>query len=515
MKTGYEIEIEKVHKGHPKIDKDILPFDKVFAHGLLFFVQMLIFTQCNAIYHDVFVEANIIKEEEDYLTPLYVGYFSGSYFMGKIISDLFWGWVRDKLGDKSTINVTIICLIVSLLIAGFSWNLLSMVIFVFLIGLSSGIFVPALAFCSWTEIEKRETLVMYMNLFAAAGTMIGPFIGSMLFSVFQYNKMPKTFATIAVINIMALILFNYTFSGYDDKAHIEQSQYSKLLEVETEKVRSSQNNIERVSNNEREDSEKLELDGGPLGIEGPNGLDVSITDNLRFIESRQKLHGMTAYEMIMKSSARLILVLICGITWVVKLLEWILIPTWVEVSVEGGGLGFSSVQTGSISLISFPLTCILLVIFSKRISNFKASGVLHISNLAMLVFLSMFPLIAFINLSKENLLLLIGFISAFKEGSYIVWITSWSALFTKLFPGSTLGRIYSWSFFIGHILLVISSQIYPRLLTFFLESPRINSLFGRYRVLAFFIILAAPLISVNFMIIYARRTLYKKEKLLI
>ena len=504
--------------------KDMLPFPQVFAHGMVFFVQALIFTICNAVYHEVFVEANILRRDEEQKTPLFVGYFTGAFFVGKIISDFIWGFVRDAVGDKACINITSLSLVGALLTVGFSWNLLSMMLFVFLIGLASGIFVPGLAFCNWIEVEKRDKLVMYMYLFTGAGTLTGPFIGSMLFSAFTDNRMPKVFGVIALINIFAIFSFNYAFSDYDDRPLIQNSEYSKLLEVETEKVRKSAVK-EPEGDNPGQSVDRLISEGNAdLRVPSDNfepaendsgRLDVSINDNLKFIENRQKMTGLTAAQMITKSSARLNLVAACGVTWGVKLLDWVLFPTWAEVSRDKGGLGLSTVQTGSINLLSFPITSILLVFIFRRIKIFKSSIVLHVTNLTMLLSTGIMPVVYFIPFKAENLLLVIVAISTVKETSYIIWITTWTSLFSKMFPSKFLGQIYSWSFMLGHILLAFLSQVYPRMLTFFLESPKVYAAFGRLKVVAFFFLLVIPTLSVNFMIKFARKQMFLKERVLI
>lgn len=505
--------------------KDMLPFPQVFAHGMVFFVQALIFTICNAVYHEVFVEANILRRDEEQKTPLYVGYFTGAFFVGKILSDFFWGYVRDAVGDKKCINIASLCLVGALLTVGFSWNLLSMMVFVFMIGLASGIFVPGLAFCNWIEVDKRDKLVMYMYLFTGAGTLTGPFIGSMLFSAFTQFRMPKVFGVIALINVFAIFSFNYTFSDYDDKPLIQTSEYSKLLEVETEKVRKSAIKEPDSENPAQQSADRINSEGNAdLRIPSDNfqpqehdtgRLDVSITDNLKFIENRQKMTGLTAAQMITSSSARMNLVAACGVTWGVKLLDWVLFPTWAEVSRDKGGLGLSTVQTGSINLLSFPITSIILVFVFRKIKIFKSSIVLHITNLTMLLSTGIMPVVYFIPFKPENLLLVIVVISTIKETSYIIWVTTWTGLFSKMFPSKFLGQIYSWSFMLGHILLAFLSQIYPRMLTFFLESPKVYAVFGRLNVMAFFFLLVIPTLSVNFMIKFARKQMFLKERVLI
>ena len=150
-----------------------------------------------------------------------------------------WGSIRDSVGDKKCINLTAIMLAVALGVVGFSWNLTTMLISIFFVGLACGLFVPGLAFCNWIEPQKRDKLVMWIYIFSGAGSLSGPFIGSMLFSLFRHNRLPKTFITISLMMILALLCFNYAFREYDDRVLIDQSKYSELIEEENYRIRTS------------------------------------------------------------------------------------------------------------------------------------------------------------------------------------------------------------------------------------------------------------------------------------
>ena len=486
----------------PTIKAEMLPFGRVFAHGFLFFVQGVVVTSSSAIYHDIFVEANVLKPGQEELTPIYVGYFSGAYFFGKILSDFLWGVIRDSQGDKVTINITSIFLMAALVSVGFSWNLWSMLTSLFFVGLASGIFVPGMAFCNWIGVEKRETLVMWVYIFAGAGSLSGPFLGSLFFTIFSTNKLLKTFSCIAVMMLLSLLSFNYTFSDYDDRALIDTSKYTELLEEENNKIRESLDNfdidgLKRKSIAGQIDSERLE----------------NIVDNVKYIESRKKLQNQTPLQILVGSLSRILLVLACSITWGVKLLEFMLFPIWIELSRKQGGLGFSNVATGAISLLNFPLMAILLLYVYKWVQKQKASNVMYNTALVMFVVCSLSPLVFFIDISSENLMLLIVPICSIKELANILWITSWSNLFTRLFPSRTLGRVFSWSFLVGHLILAILTQIYPRLLTEFIKNEAIKNKLGDFKITVFFTILIAPMLIVMILIRIAQKRLAKTENL--
>jgi multisubunit Na+/H+ antiporter MnhC subunit len=59
--------------------------------------------------------------------------------------------VRDKIGDKKSLTLITVFLFGTLVLFGFSKNLIQMCITISLIGLASGVFVPGTAFMNWIE----------------------------------------------------------------------------------------------------------------------------------------------------------------------------------------------------------------------------------------------------------------------------------------------------------------------------------------------------------------------------
>lgn len=492
-------------KTAPVLKAELMPFGLVFAHGFLFFVQAVVFTASSAIYHEIFIEVNVITRGEEEKTPIFVGYFTGAFFVGKICSDFIWGLVRDSLGDKRSINITSVALILSLVGLGFSWNLWSMLIFTFIVGLASGLFVPGLAFCNWIEVQKREKLIMWIYIFAGAGSLAGPFIGSLLFEIFKVHRMVKTFTTISVMMLVSLLCFNYAFSEYDDRALIDTSKYTELIEEQHNQIKENLDDSEMFEDLKRSSFDKKSgqfIDSEKIG---------SLVENVRYIESRKRLQNQSAIEMMMGSGARVLLVFACGIIWGVKLLEFMLFPIWAEMDRSIGGLGFSTVQTGAISLLNFPIMIILLLYLYKSSQTYKASAVMYTTAGVMFFICSTMPMVYFLPFSTENMMLIIVPLSAIKEVSNVLWITAWSNLFSKLFPGRTLGRIFSWSFLLGHVILAALSQVYPRLLTVFLQDDKIRKVFGNLRVSIFFSLLVAPMLLVMVFVRIAQKKLEKEE----
>ena len=107
-------------------------------------------------------------------------------------------------------------------------------------------------------------------------------------------------------------------------------------------------------------------------------------------------------------------------------------------------------------------------------------------------------------------MLLVILLVAVKEGSYLIWLSTWSQVISRFVPSKMLGRVYSWSYFLGHALLLICSQIFPRGLSFTIKSSSVISLFGRLRYLVFFAVLASPIVVVIWLV-HRIKGLAKKE----
>ena len=70
---------------------------------------------------------------------------------------------------------------------------------------------------------------------------------------------------------------------------------------------------------------------------------------------------MTATEVIQKDEMRTNLVLIGAVTWGVKVIDWMLFSVWVATPKALGGKNFSNMETGAVSLLSFPCVAFTLI----------------------------------------------------------------------------------------------------------------------------------------------------------
>lgn len=554
------------HKGYKKNLKPNM--FRIIVHSLLFGMQSIVFTMPNAIYTEIFLEVGIIKEAETNQTSRIVGYLTGSFFLGKLISDPIWGVVRDQLGDKKSLTLITFLLFLTLLAFGLCKSLVQLCIAISFIGLASGVYVPGTAFINWIEPSNRDFLAMWIYIFAGAGALIGPFAGSTLFATMPS---PKLFTTWGIIGLLMLVLtglFLWAFKDFDDKALIEASNYSKMEEEEMRSL-----DLDDIQIRDEDEDRDLAIKSGMLknsksmqvdedenylssgdedkrmdpvfnyrrSLKHPRGSKPTSTyqetnnpkvrfdiealmekekeqeqlrsTNLKLIQSRRRVSKMTATEMMKKDSVRRNLIFIGAISWGVKVIDWMLLAIWLETNKEKGGMGFTSMETGTVSLLSFPCVslCILACyrVISKGLqTNWLIGTVLTTYSMCLLI-----PLINLCYFEHETLILMIIFINSVKEGSYLIWVSTWSQLMSKMFPSMLLGRVYSWSYFLGHVILLISSQVYPRGLTYFMDSPKIESSLGKFKYFFFFLLLGLPLAGSAILTSRIKTVSYQKEKL--
>ena len=77
--------------------------------------------------------------------------------------------------------------------------------------------------------------------------------------------------------------------------------------------------------------------------------------------SRKKIANKTATELMKSDELRRNLVLVGAVSWGVKVIDWMLFSIWVGSPIKSGGRGFSDMETGSVSLLSFPCVALCLI----------------------------------------------------------------------------------------------------------------------------------------------------------
>jgi len=192
----------------------------------------------------------------------------------------------------------------------------------------------------------------------------------------------------------------------------------------------------------------------------------------------------------------MLIVIANALSWLVKLLDWMLFSVWAEVEQSKHGLGYNSLKTSFVPLISFPFIAISMIWLIPKLK--KGNRTAWISWTSLIFFIAMIAvsLLIFIR-EMENLTFCFAIIlGAVKDGCYILWMSQWNTLVTKMFPKRVLGEIYAYSYFGGHLFLVIGSQLFPRLLTYLLGPSGLGEILGNLKIPFFFLLLGIPMLIV-------------------
>ena len=119
-------------------------------------IQSIVYTMGNAVYQDILILAGVVDPNNTGGTPAVIGHLLGAFFLGKLLSDPFWGWFRDWIGDKISLLIISVLLFFSLLIFGIADSFWMMCFSLFLIGFNSGIYIPGTAFMNWVRPQDRD-----------------------------------------------------------------------------------------------------------------------------------------------------------------------------------------------------------------------------------------------------------------------------------------------------------------------------------------------------------------------
>jgi hypothetical protein len=242
---------------------------------------------------------------------------------------------------------------------------------------------------------------MWVYIFSGAGALIGPFIGSMLITYMPNPKIITTYSAIGVVMLIMTIWFLCAFWNFDDKHLIQESEYSRMEEEVNERSSMFGNELQNQKNtnlnpnrgraSEGRHSAKNELsmhfDDDELGAnsevyhttqkspDNPKRVRFNTVEltrkekemesrhskEIKFIKSRKRISHMTATEVIKKDEVRRNLVLLGAVSWGVKVIDWMLFAIWVETPSNLGGMSFSNLETGAVSLLSFPCVAFALI----------------------------------------------------------------------------------------------------------------------------------------------------------
>lgn len=508
---------------------------KIYSHSMLFFLQTVVFTMGNTIYFEIFTNLGILKLDEKEKTAHLVSYLVGSFYAGKLLSDPMWGIIRDKIGDKKSITLISCLIFISLILFGLSRSIIKLCFSISFAGLVSGIFVPGSAFTNWIEPESRDYLSMWIFIFSGGGILAGPFIGSLLMHYMPYPKILFTWGFVGILVLIGLFVFLYAFRDFDDSILIAESSYSLLEEGDREIERESinrtpqKNDLDQkrasthlkqpVVQNDRETLHRsaprprvrFQVEKNSEEIEFENQFKKKESEQLKLLRSRKKVSKMSIFEIILKNSPRRNLILVMALTYAVKTIDWIVFVIWAEFEFDKGGMGFSSLEAGAVSILSFPMVSFFLVSCFDVTKSGLHSSWLFYTNLAIAGSMLLLPLFSLLHLKHENMLFISIIVIGLKEGAFLVFQTSWNLLMTKIFPSKSLGRAFSSGYLIGHICVLIYSQIFPRFLSYVMISDDFYATFGVLRFSFYFLLLGLPSLLSAILCYYMKITLKKND----
>ena len=217
--------------------------------------------------------------------------------------------------------------------------------------------------------------------------------------------------------------------------------------------------------------------------------------DLDLMRSRKKIKDLTLFQIMKQDRARLILILVNSMGWMVKLLDFVLFNIWQSLPRKDGGLGFSSVEAGAVNLLSCPMICLTIITCFKMTKKKSGSYWLVTTNFLFLGTQVILPLCNILMYDHETRLFFTILVVAVKEGSYLLYQSTWNTMVSKAFSSNILGKVLSFSFFIGHLLLVFASLIYPPLMTFFTKNQYLRDKLGKTRFAVFFGFLGLPVLA--------------------
>lgn len=346
---------------------------RVFSHSLIFFIQSMIYVLGNAVYQKILIMDGIISADDTSSSPTYIGVMISAFFVGKLFSDPFWGHCRDRIGDKPTILIVCSLLFISLISFGLMSGLILMMINLVFIGFCSGMYIPATAFINWASPEDRETLTIFINIANAAGALLGPFLGTIMMKKMPNPKILFTWGSVGCLMMIFTFFFLVVFRDVDSENLMEATEYTKLEKIHTEeikrekvnsKVRESELNSNLSDPNNEKESSRSEINRSKIYDTSAwiSDHDANEIEKKLFL-SRKRVSKMTEWEIVTTDIATRNMIIIYGISWMVKVLDWLLLTVWFEVKEKEGGIGFDSVKTSMVSVFSLIINSILILLF--------------------------------------------------------------------------------------------------------------------------------------------------------
>ena len=98
----------------------------------------------------------------------------------------------------------------------------------FILGISSGLYIVGYSFVSYADKEERDKVVIAISVASVCGTLTGPFLGSALYSIVPDPWPLYTFGFLGATMLVLTVLFLYVFRDVDSSKLLAPSDYGQL-----------------------------------------------------------------------------------------------------------------------------------------------------------------------------------------------------------------------------------------------------------------------------------------------
>ena len=463
-----------------------------------------------------------------------------------------------------------ICLFFSEVMIGLSTTFLLQCMSMFLIGISSGLYIVGQSFISWADKSERDKVVIALSLASICGTLSGPTLGSILYSIMPEPWPLFTFGFLALLMLLLIIAFLYVFRDVDSdliKTRSDYDQLEKELVLREEELRDLEEieksddrkykirgknqkkkfgiNIESLEDldRQRKVSDYYSEDGNSKQVQviyrdernGSKTEDAKNKDfkfeNVKDINKpdipemlsnanereqrlfliRKQFEGMDTLEIIWNNQPRRYMFYVFTIAPMIKIIDTMIFSMWSEMPRSHMGLGFNPVQTGLVTTLSFPLVALLMYFNSQLLNQGRRTTWMAFALVVVFLGMIVTGYIAQIFDTDTPSLFIAILINGVKDGSYLIWLSQWTTLMNKLFPNRIHGQVYGYCYFLNHIAFCIGSLVFPRLFTMFVsEDSFFSKQLGIFTVMGYFSILGCPLIILT-ALTFRIQTLVKEQ----
>ena len=110
-------------------------------------------------------------------------------------------------------------------------------------------------------------------------------------------------------------------------------------------------------------------------------------------------------------------------------MDWMLFSIWAVIAEEEGGLGLTALETGTISLLSFPIVTVLLISFFPLLRTGRRTMWMMWCSLTFFVGMVLVPMISVpVHMDTRTKMIIAVTINSLKDASYLIWNCQWTPL---------------------------------------------------------------------------------------